>query len=358
MPRTPSPYIKSALRSFDPYVPGEQPPADERLVKLNTNENPYPPSPRVIEALRNYDEDALRRYPDPVHTALRQAAGNLLGLSPDLLIAGNGSDELLAMILRAFLDPGDRVALPSPTYSLYPTLTLMHGGIVVERPAPLGGSKVESVLDVDAKITFIASPNSPDGYLVERNDIVQLCRARHSSGIVVVDEAYVDFTHGDVADLVEEFDNLIVTRTLSKSFSLAGLRVGIAAACPALMDALWAVKDSYNLGGLPQALAVAALRDSDYMRANAATIIATRSNTSHLLEERGWKVYPSHANFIFAEPGKEDAGDLYRSLSNRGIFVRYFSYPPLDKGLRISIGSAEQMQILMDALDEIRRETP
>ncbi len=351
MPDSESPYVKFVLRGFEAYVPGEQPPPDPNLVKLNTNENPYPPSPRVVEVLHSFDPDRLRRYSDPLHTQLRENSGALIGVDPDLIIAGNGSDELLAMILRAFLDPDDIVTYPFPTYSLYPTLTRMYGGKAVECPALLGGPKVEPVLSTPAKVTFIASPNSPDGHLVKKEDIIHLCQARQGIGVVVVDEAYVDFSEGGVTDLIAEFDNVIITRTLSKSFSLAGLRVGIAAACKPLIEALWAVKDSYNLGSLPQALAVAALEDADYMRANAARIIATREETTEELRNRGWRVYPSHANFIFTEPPMQNAGALYRALAAKGVYVRYFSTAPLDRGLRISIGSPEQMERLLAEID-------
>ncbi len=353
MPVSESPYIKSALRGFEAYVPGEQPPPDPNLVKLNTNENPYPPSPRVVEVLHSFDPDRLRRYSDPLMTRLREVAGALIGADPELLIAGNGSDEVLSMILRAFLDPGDTVAYPYPTYSLYPTLARMYGGVTAECPALLGGPKIEPVLNTPAKITFIASPNSPDGHRVKHEDIVRLCQARQGIGLVVVDEAYVDFSEGGVPGLIHEFDNLIVTRTLSKSFSLAGLRVGIAAACKPLMSALWAVKDSYNLGALPQALAVAALEDADYMSANAKKIVATREETTEALQNRGWRVYPSQANFILTEPPMRNASAIYRALASRGIFVRYFNYAPLDRGLRISIGSPEQMARLLEEIDRL-----
>lgn len=346
-----SPYVKQALKSFSAYVPGEQPAPDPDLIKLNTNENPFPPSPQVIKVLQGFTEEKLRLYPDPLHTRLRQAVGQLLGVSPDLVIGGNGSDEILAMILRAFLDPGDVVAYPCPTYSLYPTLTLMLGGRLSEHSAGLGESKVEAVMDIPAKITFIASPNSPDGYLVEKEDILRLCRARQGQGIVVADEAYVDFSEGGAVDLVELVDNLVITRTLSKSYSLAGLRVGIGIACPSLIEALWEVKDSYNLGSLPQALAVAALEDSQTMQRNARALIRIREVTSQGLRQRGWRVYPSQANFIFAEPPCGSARDLYESLASRKIFVRYFSAPPLDQGLRISIGSEAQMQRLLEEID-------
>ena len=350
---TPSPYIKQALKGFSAYIPGEQPAVDSNLIKLNTNENPFPPSPAVMETLKGFSEDKLRLYPDPLHTRLRQAAGNLLGVSPELVIGGNGSDEILAMILRAFLDPGDVVAYPCPTYSLYPTLALMLGGQISEHPAGLGESKIEAVMDAPAKITFIASPNSPDGYLVRHEDILRLCQKRRGTGIVVADEAYVDFSEGGAIGLVEQVDNLIITRTLSKSFSLAGLRVGIGIACPPLIQALWAVKDSYNLGSLPQALAAAALEDAETMQKNARQINRIREATSQSLRQRGWRVYPSQANFIFTEPPARPAEEIYKHLVSRKIFVRYFPAAPLDRGLRISIGTEAQMQRLLEEIDRM-----
>jgi histidinol-phosphate aminotransferase len=354
MSSTQSPYVKSALRGFSAYVPGEQPQPDPNLIKLNTNENPYPVAPGVLEVLHHLSSDSLRRYSDPNQVRLRETAAKVMKVNPEHLIAGNGSDELLAMILRAFLDPGELVAYPCPTYSLYPTLTRMYGGQTVECPAPLGAPKIAPVLSIQAKITFIAAPNSPDGYLVERDEISRLCEARQGIGIVVVDEAYVDFSQGGATGLIKHYDNLIITRTLSKSYSLAGLRVGLAAACKPLMDALWAVKDSYNLGTVPQALAGAALEDQEWMQRNANRIIATRENTTQELVQRGWYVYPSQANFIFTEPpAGRSAQELYQHLAEQQIYVRYFPSPPLDKGLRISIGSDAEMQTLLAVLKEI-----
>lgn len=346
-------YIKAGLRGFAPYVPGEQPQPSGRLVKLNTNENPYPPSPRVADALRNFDLDALRRYPDPGSNQLREIAASRLGVDPRRVIAGNGSDELLAMILRAFITPGEVVTYPEPTYSLYPVLARMYEAVIDARPAPMGGPKVGAVLDVPAKVTFIASPNAPDGYLVGNSDIEQLCRAREGVGVVVVDEAYVDFSEGGATGLVDRHPNLIVTRTLSKSFSLAGLRVGILAAGDDAIDPLWAVRDSYNLGSLPQALATAAFEDWDAMRENAAKIIATRERTAEELDRRGWNVFPSHANFVFAEPPTGNAAEIYHALAAQEIYVRYFSSPPLDKGLRITIGTDDQMARLFEEVDAL-----
>jgi len=347
-----SAYVKQALRGFSGYVPGEQPVQSRGILKLNTNENPYPPSPRVFEALQGFDAGDLGRYPDPTSQRLREAAGDLLGVSPDWVIAGNGSDELLAMVLRAFLDPGQTVTYPVPTYSLYPTLVKMYGGVTVEKPADLGAPKVEAVIDTPAAVTFIASPNAPDGYAVKTGEIARLCKAREGIGVVVADEAYVDFTFSNSLPLVSEHENLIVTRSLSKSFSLAGLRVGLAIAQPGLVQPLLAVRDSYNLGTLAQVLATAAIEDVVTMRANADRIMETREETTHALVERGWKVYPSEANFIFAIPPGGGGEKIYRGLVEKGIYVRYFDAPPLRGGVRITIGTSEDMTRLIGAIDE------
>ncbi|MCA9446979.1 MAG: histidinol-phosphate transaminase [Candidatus Omnitrophica bacterium] len=348
-----NPYSKKAIEGLSAYTPGEQPKPDPDLVKLNTNENPYPPSPRVVETLKDFEIDRLRRYSDPLSSLLRNRAAELLKVDSNSVLAGNGSDELLAMILRAFVDPGDEVVYPVPTYSLYVTLTRMYGGVPVEVPAEIGGSKVDKVLDREAAVTFIASPNSPDGYQTEQGEIRKLCEKRMGTGVVVVDEAYVDFTEGSCVPLVEKYENLVVTQTLSKSFSLAGLRLGIAVAGSALLQPLQVVKDSYNLGSLPQALGAAALSDPDHMRSNAKRIVETREITQDKLRERGWKVFPSKANFIFAEPAGFEAKQLYEELAKRKVYVRYFSSPPLDRGLRISVGSPEQMAKFFKAVDEI-----
>ncbi len=348
-----NPYAKKAIAGLSAYTPGEQPIPDPDLIKLNTNENPYPPSPKVIEALAQFDPDRLRRYSDPVSTGLRERAAKLLSVDPSTVFAGNGSDELLAMILRAFVDPGDPVVYPVPTYSLYVTLTKMYGGVPIEIPAPVGGPKVGAVIDQEAAVTFIASPNSPDGYETSQEEIRDLCRRRMGTGVVVVDEAYVDFTESGCVPLVAEYENLIVTQTLSKSFSLAGLRLGIAVAGKALIEPLQVVEDSYNLGSLPQALGEAALSDPDHMRENARKIVKTREETQESLLSRGWRVYPSKANFVFAEPRTFDARRIYEELAKRKIFIRYFDSPPLDKGIRISIGSPAEMARFFEAIDEI-----
>jgi len=348
-----NPYAKKALEGLSAYTPGEQPRPDPELIKLNTNENPYPPSPKVTQALRDFDPDRLRLYSDPVSTRLRAEAANLLGVDSDAVLVGNGSDEILAMILRAFVDPGESVVYPVPTYSLYVTLTRMYGGVPLEIPASVGGPKVGAIIDQDAAVTFIASPNSPDGYETPEQEIRDLCSRRMGKGVVVVDEAYVDFTESSCVPLVAEFENLVVTQTLSKSFSLAGLRLGIAVAGKALIEPLQVVKDSYNLGVLPQVLGLAALSDPDHMRENAKKIVQTREETQEKLRAMGWKVIPSKSNFIFAEPAGIEARRIYEELALRKIYVRYFSSPPLEKGLRISVGSPEQMERFFKALEEI-----
>jgi histidinol-phosphate aminotransferase len=238
-----------------------------------------------------------------------------------------------------------------PTYSLYQTLTDMYDGLPSEHPSALGQPKVTVVIDTPAALTLIASPNAPDGYPVSSEEIARLCEYRQGIGVVVVDEAYVDFTEGSALELLPDYENLIVTRTFSKSFSLAGLRLGFALGRPEILEPLWAVKDSYNLGTIVQALGTAAIEDADTMRTNAARIKATRAWMTEQLHNRGWTVLPSEANFIFAYPPHENGKLIYETLAQNHIYIRYFNYPPLNKGVRISIGSTAEMERLLAVVD-------
>jgi len=247
-------------------VPGEQPGPGRRVVKLNTNENPYPPSARVLEALAGAVNDRLRLYPDPEAHGLRTRAAAVYGVPADHVLAGNGSDECLALLVRALVDPGDRVAYPVPTYSLYDTLVAVQGGTAVRLPWPSDFALPAGLVDARARLTFLCNPNSPSGTLVPTAQVEDL--ARRIEGVLVVDEAYVDFARESAMSLVGRYPNVVVLRTFSKSFSLAGLRVGLAFGHPDLLAGLRTVKDSYNLDRLALVAAEAALDDLDHMRAN------------------------------------------------------------------------------------------
>ena len=318
------------------------------MVKLNTNENPYPPSPRVLEALAAASTADVRRYPDPEARALRARAAAVYGVSPDRIMVGNGSDELLQILLRATVDPGDRVAFPVPTYSIYETLVAVQGGRAVEVPWPEDFSVPPALADTGARITFLCNPNAPSGTIVPLDDVAALARA--VAGVLVVDEAYVDFAHTSALPLVADHDNVVVLRTLSKSFSLAGLRIGLAVGHPELLAGLRTVKDSYNVSRLSLAAAEAALADLPWMEANVARIRATRARLTAALVGLGWDVLPSQANFVLARRPGIDQAPTVAALAARDILVRHFAVPRLADALRITVGTDEEIDALLAAL--------
>ncbi len=342
-------YFRENIERLAGYVPGEQPAPGTKVVKLNTNENPYPPSPCALAALHGFDADLLRRYPDPQATAFRQVAADVLGVPVEWIIAGNGSDEVLTMILRTFVGPGDVVAYPTPTYVLYRTLTEIQDGRYVE--VPYGEDyalPLAELAGAGAALTFVASPNSPSGTVYPVDQLDELAGAL--PGVLVVDEAYVDFADGDGLDLVRRRDNAIVLRTLSKGYSLAGLRLGFGVACPSLLEGLWKVKDSYNVDAVSCAVAAAAMADQAHKIANAEKVRASRGPLAAALEGLGYRVWPSQANFMLVRPPGGDAEAICRDLQAGGILVRYFNQPGLDDKLRITIGTDEQNAALLGAL--------
>jgi len=345
---TPSEWLRPSVRDTPPYVPGEQPKPGTRVVKLNTNENPYPASPRVLDAVLAAARGGLARYPDPEAMALRSAASTLYGIPLDHILAGNGSDELLALLLRATVDPGTPVAFPVPTYSLYETLVAVQGGRMVRVPWAEGWRVPDALVAAQARVTFLCNPNSPSGTLVPLAEVEALARAL--AGVLVVDEAYVDFADGDALSLVGRLPNVLVMRTFSKSFSLAGMRAGLAFGHPELLVGLRAVKDSYNLNLLTQAAATAALEDVEVMRANVARIRATRTRLTAALEERGYTVPRSHANFVLARRAGVDQAPVAAALAARGVLVRHFATPELQDALRITVGTDEEIDVLLAAL--------
>jgi len=347
-------YFRPNVEGMTGYTPGEQPAAGEAVIKLNTNENPYPPSPKVLDAVRGAADDTLRLYPDPTARALREAAGRVYGFGPEWIVAGNGSDELLAMLVRAFCSEGERVAYPVPTYSLYCTLVRAHGAEAVEVPWADGYCIPEGLAGAGARLVILCRPNAPTGTMVPVESVREL--ARSLDCVLCVDEAYVDFADSDDDNclaLVREFENVVVLRTLSKSFSLAGARVGLAFACPELVEGLNKVRDSYNLSRMAIAAGEAALDDMDWMRANAARIRATRSRLVERLTGLGFDCLPSQANFVLARVGYPRAKELYEKLKARGILVRYFEQESVRDCLRITVGTDSEVDALLGALGEI-----
>jgi histidinol-phosphate aminotransferase len=321
------------------------------MIKLNTNENPYPPSPRVTEALVRAADATVRLYPDPDAAALRARAAQVYGIGADHILAGNGSDELLALVLRATVDPGQRVAFPVPTYSLYETLVAVQDAVAVRVPFPDDFTLPPALAEARARVTFLCNPNSPSGTLVPVSEVEEL--ARRVAGVLVIDEAYVDFAPTNCLGLVGRLPNVVVLRTFSKSFSLAGLRVGLAFGPPEVLAGLRTVKDSYNLNRLSQAAALAALEDMPAMEANVARIRATRATLGASLERLGYAVLPSAANFVLARRRGVDQAPVARALAARDILVRHFATPGLTDALRITVGTDAEIAAFLSALGEI-----
>lgn len=330
--------IAKSVRKLVAYVPGEQP-KSRNVVKLNTNENPYPPSPKCAEVLSGFDLDRLRRYPDPNFTALREAIAKLNGTTPDKVFVGNGSDEILSLAARAFVENDGSIGSLDPSYSLYKTLAAIRD--------------VEWTPSADCTLFLLTNPNAPTGVLKPRGEIAAF--ARKFRGVLIVDEAYADFASDNCMPLAvaEGNRNLIVMRTFSKSYSLAGLRVGYCVGPVELVDALYKVKDSYNVDAVAQAVALAALRDRRYFKANVAKVKRTRKAFVKALEKRGWDVMPSESNFVFARPpeGGMKAAELFAFLKKREIYVRYFPGPKTGDRLRITIGTDAEMAKLLEVLD-------
>jgi histidinol-phosphate aminotransferase len=343
-----SPRARSVIESMTGYVPGEQPGPGERIIKLNTNENPYPPSPHVLQALRELDPERLRRYPSPMSDGFRETAARVHGLRPEMVLAGNGSDEILAMAVRTFLGPGDLLAYPTPTYSLYPVLAEIAEVKVVEIPWAAGWQlPADALLAALPRAIFFANPNAPSGTSLAPEAVRAL--AIRFGGLVLIDEAYVDFADSHCLALLD-LDNVIVTRTLSKGYSLAGLRFGYALAAPPLIAQMTKVKDSYNCDALSVVAACAALEDQEHARRSWLAVRAERARLTGELTRRGWEVIPSQANFLLAAVPGGDGGALYRSLKAKGILVRHFDKPGLTQQVRITIGTPEQNDAFLAAV--------
>lgn len=334
------------------YVPGEQPPPGSTIVKLNTNENPYPPSPRVMKALKEFEPEWLRRYPDPLASAAREAAATVYGVPVDYVMAANGSDEALALLARAFLEPGRTVAYPTPTYSLYQTLAEMQGCSIVEVSYDEQYElPVDGLLEAQAHLTLVCSPNNPSSTVAATADLHRL--AAGLEGVLVIDEAYADFADENALGLVSAHENVVVLRTVSKGYSLAGLRLGFVVANPAVLAGLIKIKDSYNVDSVALRLGVAAMSDQDWMRANAEKIKASRSSLMAALGRMGFELWPSQANFVFCRPPGGDARRLYLGLKDRGVLVRYWDRPRLADKLRITVGTEQQNAQLLAALGQL-----
>lgn len=343
------------IRDMVPYVPGEQP-RDRQFIKLNTNENPYPPSPKALEALRAAAGDSLRLYPDPECTELRAAIAAAHGLSPEQVFPGNGSDEVLAFCFQAFFDPDRPVHFADITYTFYAVYASYFG--LTPELVPLAEDFTLPVADFLAPGcggVVLANPNAPTGLAVELADIRRILEA-HRDQVVLVDEAYIDFGGASADVLVPEYDNLVVVRTLSKGHALAGLRVGYALAQPDLIAALRCVRDSinsYTVDRAAQAAAAASLRDAAYFQERTAQVVRTRQRTALALRDMGFAVTDSQANFLFVRHPQVPAKTLLDGLRERGILVRWFDRPRIRDYLRITVGTDGEMDALTAALKEL-----
>lgn len=341
--------IRRNVLGMHGYVPGEQT-NDPAVIKLNTNENPYPPSPAVAEVLRNIEASELRRYPDPLCVDLRRAIARLHRCEIKQVFVSNGSDEALALCTRAFVESDGSIGYFDPSYSLYPVLADIQD--IEKRPIALGENfgwrKPDSCA---ASLFYLAHPNAPTSTTFPYDELEDFCR--DFSGIVVIDEAYVDFADRDCVELAMQFKNVLIARTLSKSYSLAGIRLGYMLGDPVLIAALMKIKDSYNVDTITQGIALAAIEDAAHMRRNCDKIIESRRKLIAELEGLDFEVLPSQTNFIWTRHRRFDARDLFEKLRDRNILVRHFDSELISGHLRITIGTDPEMRKLLDTLHSL-----
>ena len=335
------------------YVPGEQPQGIEKFIKLNTNENPYQCSPKVKAAIGRVVQAGLQKYPDPTATAFRNRAGELHGIAPDWILCGNGSDDILTIVTRTFVGTSDMIRFANPSYLLYRTMAEIQGAACdiinynADWSLPAEFSKPNDWI----RLVFLANPNSPSGTMIPPEKVAALAEALPCP--LLVDEAYVDFAETSCLSLVAENEKIMVARTLSKSYALAGLRFGYIVAQPQVIQELGKVKDSYNCDALSIAGATAAIDDQVWLAETRAVILATRARMSAALAEMGFSVVPSQANFVWCTNDETPVEPIYRSLKQSGVLVRFMQYPGWGDGLRITVGTDEQVDACLDLLKSL-----
>jgi histidinol-phosphate aminotransferase len=334
--------VRPNIAAMSGYTPGEQPQAG-KFIKLNTNENPYPPSPKVTQAIQAVLEQGLAKYPDPVANTFRRRAAEVLGVEPDWILCGNGSDDILTILTRAYVGEGDLLRLPFPSYILYRTLAEIQGARFDEVRFNEDWSLPDTFKSASdrLKLAFLPNPNSPTGTVIAPADILQIAEALPCP--LLVDEAYGDFAEQNCIELVRQNEKVMVSRTLSKSYGLAGLRFGFLIAQPQVIEELMKVKDSYNCDALSIAGATAAIDDQAWFVANRAKVLATRQRMTAALEQLGFSVIPSQANFVWCTHPTRPVQPLYEELKSNRVLVRYMNYPGWSDGLRISVGTDEQV---------------
>ena len=347
--------VRNGIASMKGYVPGLQPDPRERYIKLNSNENPYPPSLRVKEVLRRTAYEDLRLYPDPVSLELREKLGKLLGFSSAQIICGNGSDDILRIVVQTFVEPGESLGFCEPAFPLYRVLGDIHGAKSAvmrvhepyDQPPPIPRG---------LKLFFWANPNSPVGFSYPPARIAEM--ARQTDGIFVVDEAYAEFADENALDLVGKLENVIVVRTVSKSYSLAGVRLGYAIGQEKWITEMFKAKDPFNVTRLTQSVVAAALEDQETLRRQIAQIRETRDWFSREAKNLGYRVVPSQANFIFLQPPRKGRGSrFYEALLERKILTRYYDESGLRDGVRVTIGERKEMEAVLRVLKELLSES-
>ncbi|MBX3423266.1 MAG: histidinol-phosphate transaminase [Pirellulaceae bacterium] len=343
--------FRTAVRQMQEYIPGEQPQGG-KFIKLNTNENPYPASPKVTQAIVQTAQAGLERYPDPLGTGFRLRAAEVLGVEPDWILCGNGSDDILTILTRAFVGEGQRLRLPYPSYILYRTLAQLQGAaweeVQFQSDFQLGDDFSASTPDL--KLVCLPNPNSPSGTVLDPQAIGRI--ADRLPCPLLVDEAYADFAEQHCIELVKQNPRVMVSRTLSKSYALAGLRFGFLVAQPPVIAMLRKVKDSYNCDALSLAGAIAAIDDQAWLSENRAKVIATRQRMTVALRQLGFIVPDSHANFVWCTLPKRPLQPLYESLKRNKVLVRYMNYAGWGEGLRISVGTDSQINVCLSLLAE------
>lgn len=348
-------YFRPEIETLAGYTPGEQPQGG-KFIKLNTNENPYPASPKVAEAIRQRLDQGLEKYPDPVGTAFRIRAAQVLGVDPDWILCGNGSDDILTILTRAFVAQGQWLRLPTPSYILYKTLAEIQGADSeqIEFNEDWTLPETFGTGSTNLKLAFLPNPNSPSGTVVSADQIRRIAETLPCP--LLIDEAYVDFADSHCIDLVRENEKIMVSRTLSKSYALAGLRFGFLVAQPQMIEQLMKVKDSYNCDALSLAGALAAIDDQTWLAENKAKIIATRAGMIERLRGLGFTVPDSQANFVWATRPGEKLKPIYEFLKQNHVLIRYMFYPGITEGLRISVGTDAQTDVCLDLIEQYLRQ--
>ncbi|MHC4104761.1 MAG: histidinol-phosphate transaminase [Planctomycetota bacterium] len=343
-------YFRKNIEKVKGYEPGFQP-KETDVVKLNTNENPYPPSPAALQVLAEISPEQLRRYPDPFGNEFRQAAAEINSVRSEDIMCCNGGDDLLTMAFRAFCDKNHPVAYPVPTYSLYRVLAKLQNCEAIEISFDAEFNLPAKLAHTNAALTIVCNPNAPSGSIISIDELASL--ADELSGILLIDEAYVDFAEANCTQLIKRFDNVIILRSVSKGYGLAGMRFGYAIAQSNLIKGLMKVKDSYNVDAVALAVATAAIKDQKYFSETTEKVKKARGLLIEQLGDLGFEVPQSHANFVLARCKNFKAGEIFDKLKERRIYVRYFDLPGLEDKLRITVGTGEQNNKLISALKEI-----